>query len=182
MANLKEKFTKEVVPGLMKEMGVENKLMVPRLMKIVVNMGMGIKDKDVIKKHLQELTSLTGQKPAVTRSKKSISNFKLREGMQIGAKVTLRGERMYDFLERLIKAALPRIRDFRGIPRKGFDGKGNFTLGIKEQTIFPEIDPNTVTQGQGMDITMVTTARNDADALLLLQRLGMPFAEKKTGG
>lgn len=179
MANLKEKYTKEILPALMKEMGVGNKLMVPRLSKIVVNMGMGIKDKDVLKKHVEELGAITGQKPAVTRSRKSISNFKLREGMQIGAKVTLRGQMMFDFLERLINAALPRIRDFRGISSKGFDGRGNFTLGIKEQIIFPEIDPNSVSDTQGMDITMVTTANSDADALLLLKRLGMPFAEKK---
>lgn len=179
MSNLKEKYTKEILPVLMKEMGVGNKLMVPRLSKIVVNMGMGIKDKDVLKKHVEALAAITGQKPAVTRSRKSISNFKLREGMQIGAKVTLRGQMMFDFLERLINAALPRIRDFRGISTKGFDGMGNFTLGIKEQTIFPEIDPNNVSDTQGMDITMVTTAKSDADALLLLKSLGMPFAEKK---
>ena len=179
MATLKERYVKEIAPALAKEMGVKNMLMVPKLAKIVVNMGLGIKDKDAVKKHVQELASITGQKPVVTKAKKSISNFKLREGMQIGAKVTLRGMMMYDFLERLINAALPRIRDFRGISVRGFDGSGNFTLGIKEQTIFPEVDPNNVSNTQGMDITMVTTARNDADALALLKGLGMPFADKK---
>lgn len=179
MANLKQKYTDEIVPTMMKEMGVGNKLVVPKLSKVVVNMGMGIKDKDALKKHVEELANITGQKPLVTRARTSISNFKLRDGMQIGAKVTLRGSMMYDFLDRLINVALPRIRDFRGISAKGFDGRGNFTLGIKEQSIFPEIDPNNVGENQGMDITMVTTARNDADALLLLKSLGMPFADKK---
>lgn len=179
MSNLKQKYTEEIAPALMKEMGVKNKLMVPKLTKIVVNMGLGIKDKDVAKKHVEELAKITGQKPSIRRASKSISNFKLREGMQVGAKVTLRGAMMYDFLDRLINATLPRVRDFRGISPRGFDRKGNFTLGIKEQTIFPEIDPNNVNETQGMDITMVTTARNDADALLLLKSLGMPFADKK---
>lgn len=179
MSSLKEKYTNEVAPALMKELGVGNKLMIPKLAKVVVNMGMGIKDKDATKKHVDELASITGQKPIITKASKSISNFKLREGMQVGAKVTLRGAMMYDFVNRLISAALPRIRDFRGISVKGFDGRGNFTLGIKEQSIFPEIDPNDVSETQGMDITMVTTARNDADALALLKGLGMPFADKK---
>jgi len=179
MSSLKETYTKEVAPALMKELGLANKLMIPKLTKVVVNMGIGIKDKDVTKKHVDELASITGQKPVVTKASKSISNFKLREGMPIGAKVTLRGEMMYDFMNRLISAGLPRIRDFRGISVKGFDGRGNFTLGIKEQSIFPEMDPNDISETQGMDITMVTTAHNDADALALLKGLGMPFADKK---
>ncbi len=179
MANLKEKYTDDIVPAMMTEMGVSNKLVVPKVSKIVVNMGMGIKDKDASKKHIEELASITGQKPLVTKASKSISNFKLREGMQVGAKVTLRGKMMYDFMDRLINVALPRIRDFRGISPKGFDGRGNFTIGITDQSIFPEIDPNNISETQGMDITMVTTALNDADALLLLKSLGMPFADKK---
>ncbi len=179
MTTLKEKYVNEIAPALMKELGAKNALMVPKLSKIVVNMGMGLKDKDVAKKHVDELAAITGQKPIVTKAGKSISNFKLREGNQVGAKVTLRGRMMYDFLDRLINAALPRIRDFRGISAKGFDGSGNFTLGIKEQSIFPELDPNSISDTQGMDITMVTTARSDADALALLKSLGMPFAEKK---
>ncbi len=179
MSSLKEKYISEVAPALVKELGLGNKLMVPKMTKVVINMGLGIKDKDATKKHVDELASITGQKPIITKASKSISNFKLREGMPIGAKVTLRGAMMYDFLNRFINAALPRIRDFRGISVKGFDGRGNFTLGIKEQSIFPEIDPNDVGETQGMDITMVTTAQNDADALALLKGLGMPFADKK---
>jgi len=140
-------------------------------------MGRGIKDKDVIKRLVEELALVSGQRPVLTKSRKSISNFKLREGMVIGAKVTLRGARMYDFMERLVNAALPRIRDFRGLSTKGVDSHGNYTLGIKEQSIFPEIDPNDVKEVQGMDITIVTTARDRGEALALLRAMGMPFAE-----
>jgi len=178
MARLKVKYIQEVVPRLKQELGVTNTLRVPRLEKIVVNMGIGVVDKDAFKTHVEELAKITGQRPVVTRAKKSISNFKLRKGTTIGAKVTLRGERMYEFLDRLINAALPRIRDFRGLRRDAFDGRGNYTLGVREQTIFPEIDPNQTGAIQGMDITVVTTARNDEEARLLLSHLGMPFAKK----
>lgn len=178
MSLLKEKYDKEVVPAMMDKLGIKNKLRVPRLIKVVVNMGIGIAEKDALKVHTGELAKITGQKPLITRARKSISNFKLRAGMDIGAKVTLRGERMYEFLQRLINAALPRIRDFRGISPKSFDGRGSYTLGVKEQTIFPEIDPNSVTAVQGMDITVVTSASDDKEAFELLKLLGMPFAGK----
>jgi large subunit ribosomal protein L5 len=140
-------------------------------------MGLGVADKEALKEATDELGAITGQKPVVTRARKSISNFKLREGMNIGTKVTLRRDRMWDFLDKLINSALPRIRDFRGIPTKGFDGRGNYTLGIKEQNIFPEIDPNDVKYTQGMDITIVTSAKTDGEAKELLTLLGMPFAK-----
>jgi large subunit ribosomal protein L5 len=175
---LKEKYVKEVVPKLMKEMGIANPMRVPRLVKVVVNMGVGIAEKDAMKVHMEELAKITGQKPVMTKARKSISNFKLRAGMNIGAKVTMRGNRMYEFMDRLISAALPRIRDFRGLPADSFDGRGNYTMGVKEQIIFPEIDPNHATVVQGMDITMVTTADDDREARELLRMLGMPFAGK----
>jgi large subunit ribosomal protein L5 len=178
MPRLKDKYVNEVVPKLQQQLGVSNRLQVPRLAKVVVNMGIGVVDKDVFKTHVEELTRITGQKPIITRARKSISNFKLREGMTIGAKVTLRADRMYEFLDRLIGAALPRIRDFRGLRRDAFDGRGNYTLGIREQTIFPEIDPNHAGAIQGMDITIATSARSDDDARALLTLLGMPFASK----
>ena len=177
MPRMKEKYFKEVLPQLMKDLAVSNRHQVPKLEKIVVNMGIGIAEKDAMKAHVEELTKITGQKPVVTKAKKSISNFKLREGMPIGAKVTLRGDRMYEFLDRFISAALPRIRDFRGLPANAFDGRGNYTMGVKEQTIFPEIDANNSTVIQGMDITIVTTG-TDEGARLLLKALGMPFANK----
>lgn len=178
MSRLKEKYTKDVVPKLMTDLGITNRMRVPRLLKVVVNMGFGVAEKDSVKIHVEELTKVTGQKPVVTKARKSISNFKLREGMSIGAKVTLRGDRMYEFLDRFITTALPRIRDFRGLPNDSFDGRGNYTLGLKEQTILPEIDPNAVTAPQGMDITIVTTAPTDKEARELLKLLGMPFAGK----
>ncbi len=178
MSVLREKYEKEVVPAMMSKLGIKNKMRVPHLIKVVVNMGVGIAEKDAFKLHTEELAKITGQKPQVTRSRKSISNFKLREGMDIGAKVTLRGARMFEFLHRLIHAALPRIRDFRGVSSTAFDGRGSYTMGIKEQTIFPEIDPNNVTAVQGMDITIVTSATSDKEALELLKLLGMPFAGK----
>ena len=176
MATMKEKYQKEVAPALQEVLGVSNPMMVPRVSKVVVNMGIGIVDKDTQKRLLEELGQITGQRPVARKARNSISNFKLREGMVIGAKVTLRQERMYAFLDRLIQAALPRIRDFRGVPKKGFDGHGNYTLGLKEQTIFPEIDPNHSGAAQGMDITIVTTAKTDSAARELLTLLGMPFA------
>ena len=177
-AALKIKYRGEVAPKLKETLGLANSMSVPRLVKIVVNMGFGVSEKDAAKVHSAELAAITGQKPVLTRARKSISNFKLREGMTIGAKVTLRGDRMYEFLERLISAALPRIRDFRGLPISAFDSRGNYTLGIREQTIFPEIDPDKATVSQGMDVTLVTTARTKREALELLKLLGMPFAGK----
>lgn len=176
MATMKEKYRKEVVPALKEKLGLSNLMMVPRLSKVVVNMGMGCADKDKIKTVTQDLAVIAGQKPVVTKARKSISNFKLREGMSIGAKVTLRQDRMYDFFDRLVNVALPRIRDFRGVPKRGFDGRGSYTLGLKEQGIFPEIDPNHSGAVQGMNITIVTTAKTDGEARELLSMLGMPFA------
>lgn len=176
MANLKKKYTESAVPALREKFGITNPMVVPKLVKVVVNMGFGIVDKDTQKSVVDDLMKITGQKPALCKSRKSISNFKLREGMVIGAKVTLRGSRMYDFLDKFINIALPRIRDFRGVPNRGFDGKGNYTLGLKEQTIFPEIDLSRHgAPEQGMDITIVTTAANNEQARELLAQLGMPF-------
>lgn len=182
MTALQDKYKEEVIPGLKEALGVSNAMEVPKLSKIVVNMGLGIADKDEIKTHTAELESLTGQRPVLNKARKSISNFKLREGMIIGARTTLRGARMYDFLDRLINAVLPRIRDFRGVSSTAFDGRGNYTLGIVDQTIFPEIDPNNVNKTQGMDVTIVTTAASDEAARKLLELLGMPFAGNQTGG
>lgn len=175
---LKDKYVKDVIPKMKQELGIDNPMRLPKLLKIVVNMGLGIAEKDAMKKHVDELTAITGQKPVITKAKKSISNFKLRAGMNIGAKVTLRGSRMYEFLDRFVSAALPRIRDFRGLSGNSFDGRGSYSVGIKEQTIFPEIDQNNVTEVQGMDITFVTSAAQDKEAKLLLKLLGMPFAAK----
>lgn len=176
MATMREKYKTVVVPALKEKFSLSNPLMVPRLSKVVVNMGMGCADKDKLKTVVEDLTAITGQRPVVTKARKSISNFKLREGMSIGAKVTLRQDRMFEFLDRLVNVALPRIRDFRGVPAKGFDGRGSYTLGLKEQTIFPEIDPNHSGAVQGMNITIVTTAKTDGEARELLSLLGMPFA------
>jgi large subunit ribosomal protein L5 len=178
MVRLKDKYDKEVRPKLQEVLGFSNPMQVPRLEKIVVNMGMGVVDKDVFKAHTDQLALITGQKPLVTKARKSISNFKLRGGMSIGAKVTMRGPRMFEFLDRLISAALPRIRDFRGLPRDAFDGRGNYTMGIREHTVFPEIDPNHAGPTQGLDITLVTSARSDREALELLKLMGLPFAGK----
>ena len=176
MAKLKEEYQNRIIGELEQKLGTTNRMLVPRLQKIVVNMGFGIVSKDEQKGIVDDLTAITGQRPLLCKAKKSISNFKLREGMVIGAKVTLRGDRMWDFAERLINAALPRIRDFHGVPNRGFDGRGNYSLGIKEQTIFPEIDLSR--HGfpeQGMDITIVTTAPDNKTAYALLEALGMPF-------
>ncbi len=176
-ARLKTKYEKEIIPELRKTQGYKNPMQVPRLTKIVVNMGFkSTLDRDSIETLAQDLGRITGQKPLITKSRKSIANFKLREDMPIGAKVTLRGARMYEFLDRLVSAALPRIRDFRGVPRNAFDQHGNYTLGLTEQVIFPEIDPDKVKLTQGMDITMVTTAGNRVAAQELLRLLGLPFA------
>ena len=177
MSVLKDKYKNEVVKALKASGKYPSVMDIPRLSKVVVNMGVNtMVDRDMLKAVADDLAKITGQRPAITHATKSISNFKLREGMPIGAKVTLRGERMYEFLERLIHATLPRIRDFRGIPAKAFDGRGNYTLGLKEQSLFPEIEADKVKRVQGMDITIVTTAKTDADAKELLKLLGMPFA------
>jgi large subunit ribosomal protein L5 len=179
MARLKEKYRKEIAPVLAKEFGITNVMAIPRVEKIVLNMGVGeaIGNSKVLDTAVEELKSVTGQRPVVTKAKKSIAAFKLREGMNIGAMVTLRGDRMYEFLDRLISVALPRVRDFRGISGKAFDGRGNYTLGIKEQLIFPEIDFNKVDKTRGMNISIVTTAEDDEQARALLKALGMPFRQ-----
>jgi len=177
---LKTKYHAEIVPALVKEFGYKSIMQVPELTKIVINQGMGqaVADKKLIEVAQAELTTITGQKAVQTRSKKDISNFKLRKGMPIGVRVTLRRDRMYEFLERLIAVALPRVRDFQGINEK-FDGRGNYTLGIKEQMIFPEIDIDKIVKILGMEITFVTTADNDAEAYALLREFGLPFKNAK---
>ena len=174
MSNLKDKYNKEVVPALEQKFETKNRMLVPRLLKVVRNMGFGIVSKDEQKNLMGYLATITGQKPKVCKAKKSISNFKLREGMVIGAKVTLRGERMWEFADRMISAALPRIRDFRGVPNRGFDGRGNYTLGIKEHTIFPELVESSA--HSGMDITFVTSSTDNKACKELLVSMGMPFA------
>lgn len=176
-ARLKERYQKDVAPHIAKEFGITNPMGVPRVEKIVVNMGMGeaIANAKILDTAAEELRSITGQKPVVTKAKKSIASFKLRQGMPIGVVVTLRGDRMYEFLDRLVSVALPRVRDFRGVSPKAFDGRGNYTIGIREQLIFPEIDFNKVDKLRGMNISIVTTARNDEQARALLKGLGMPF-------
>jgi large subunit ribosomal protein L5 len=174
---MKDKYDRTVVPALKSEHGYANPMQVPRITKVVINMSVNTKvDKDMLKAVADDLARISGQRPVITKAKNSISNFGLREGMSIGAKVTLRGVRMYEFLDRLINVALPRIRDFRGVSAKAFDGRGSYTLGLKEQTIFPEINPDNVKRSQGMDISIVTTAETDAEARALLKHLGMPFA------
>jgi large subunit ribosomal protein L5 len=174
---LKAKYKTDVVKALIASGRYKNVMQVPKLTKIVVNMAVHADaERDVIKNVAEDLTKITGQRAQIRKARKSISNFKLRENMPIGARVTLRGDRMYDFLERLIAAALPRIRDFRGIPLRGFDGRGNYSLGLKEQTLFPEIRPDQVKKTQGMDVTLVSTAKTDAEMKELLKLLGMPFA------
>jgi len=179
---LHEKYVKEVVPMLLKQ-GFTNVMAVPKIEKIVINAGLGA-DKDDSKKldsAVGDIGLITGQKPLTTRAKKSISNFKLRENQKVGAKVTLRGKIMYEFLDKLITIALPRVRDFRGISPTSFDGRGNYSFGIKEQLVFPEISYEKIDRIRGMDICIVTTAKNDADAMLLLTAMGLPFAKKKGG-
>ncbi len=179
MARLLDRYKKEIAPRLAEKLGRKNRLSLPRLEKIVVNMGVGKArdDKTKIEQAAGQLAQITGQKALVTKAKQSVSGFRLREGMEIGCKVTLRGRRMYEFLDRLISIALPRIRDFRGVNPKSFDGHGNYSLGLAEQAVFPEIDPDKVTFAQGMDITFVTTARSDDEARDLLREFGMPFRE-----
>lgn len=177
MSRLKEKYEQEVIPALIDKFKYTSVMQVPGIEKIVINMGVGdaVQNSRLLDSAVEDLTALSGQKPVVTRAKKSIAAFKLREGVPIGAKVTLRKGRMYDFLDKLINVALPRVRDFRGVSKKSFDGRGNYTLGIKEQLIFPEIDYDKVTKVRGMDIVIVTTARNDEEGAALLSLLGMPF-------
>ncbi len=176
---LRERFRTAVIPALMKERSYTNPFQVPRLEKIVINMGVGEgkENAKVVDFATADLQAIAGQRPVVTRAKKSIANFKLRENAPIGCKVTLRGPRMYEFLDRLVNVALPRVRDFKGVPPKGFDGRGNYNLGLKEQVIFPEIVFDKVDKVRGMDITMVTTARTDEEAKALLTHLGVPFRE-----
>ena len=176
-ARLKERYRKDVAPQIAKEFGIGNPMAVPRVEKIVINMGMGeaIANAKILDTAADELRAVTGQKPVVTKAKKSIASFKLRQGMPIGVVVTLRGDRMYEFLDRLVSIALPRVRDFRGVSPKAFDGRGNYTIGIREQLIFPEVDFNKVDKLRGMNISIVTTARNDELARALLKGLGMPF-------
>jgi large subunit ribosomal protein L5 len=175
---LKVRYRDELVARLQHELGLANVMQVPRLEKVVLNMGVGdaVKDGRQLDAAVEDLTVITGQKPIVTKARKSIAGFKLRQGMPIGAKVTLRGDRMWEFVDRLVSLALPRIRDFRGLDAKGFDGRGNFTLGVTEQLIFPEIDYDKILQVRGMDITVVTTAENDDHGRALLVALGFPFA------
>jgi len=176
---IRERFRSTVVAAMMKERGYENPFQVPRLEKVVINMGVGEgkENAKVLDFATADLQAIAGQKPVITRAKKSIANFKLRENVPIGCKVTLRGPRMYEFLDRLVNVALPRVRDFKGVPPKGFDGRGNYNMGLKEQIIFPEIVYDKVDKVRGMDITMVTTARTDEEAKALLTHLGVPFRE-----
>ncbi|MDR1345151.1 MAG: 50S ribosomal protein L5 [Bacteroidales bacterium] len=181
-ARFRQKYEQEVAPALKEQFGFKSVMRVPKIQKICINQGLGkfgIADKKLIDAGMNEMTMIAGQKAVATKSKKDISNFKLRKGMPIGVRVTLRGKRMYEFLDRLVSVSIPRIRDFRGISDKGFDGRGNYTLGIPEQIIFPEIDIDKVAKINGMDITFVTTAQNDKECLALLKEFGLPFKNQK---
>jgi large subunit ribosomal protein L5 len=182
MSILAKKFADEVAPALMKQFGYTSPMAVPRVAKVVVNMGVGdaVSDQKLLDQAVEELATIVGQKPAIRRARKSIANFKLREGMPIGCTATLRGRRMYEFLDRLLNLALPRVRDFRGVSGRAFDGRGNYTLGIREHLIFPEINVTKVQKVKGMNVCIVTTARTDEEAKQLLAGLGMPF--QKSGG
>lgn len=177
MNRLKEKYQNEIVPALVEKFNYSSVMAVPKVEKIVINMGVGdaVSNVKALDKAVEELTQIAGQKPLITKAKKSIAGFKLREGMPIGAKVTLRGVRMFEFLDKLVSVSLPRVRDFRGISKKAFDGRGNYTLGVREQLIFPEIDYDKVDRVRGMDIVVVTTAKTDEEARELLTHMGMPF-------
>ena len=179
MNRLQQKYVDTVKPALMKEYEYSSSMEAPKLIKVVVNMGVGeaIANPKLLEEAVAELTQITGQKPVITKAKKSIANFKLREGMPIGCKVTLRGERMYDFLDKLFNISLPRVRDFRGVSATAFDGRGNYTLGVKEQLIFPEIEFDKVNKVRGMDIVIVTSAKTNKEAYTLLEQMGMPFAK-----
>jgi large subunit ribosomal protein L5 len=176
-ARLRERYQKEIAPALMRDLGQKNLLAIPRLEKIVLNMGLGeaTQNPKILDSAVEELSAISGQKPVVTKAKKAIANFKLREGMPIGAMVTLRGDRMYEFFDRLVNVALPRVRDFKGVPDRAFDGRGNYSLGLREQVIFPEISLDKVDKIKGLTIVICTTARSDADGKALLRALGMPF-------
>jgi large subunit ribosomal protein L5 len=177
MSRLKERYEKDVIPALQKEYSYKNEMAIPKLEKIVINMGVGeaIQNAKLLDSAAEELALIVGQKPVVTRAKKSIASFKLRKGMAIGCSVTLRGERMYEFFDRLVNIALPRVRDFRGLSSKSFDGRGNYTIGLRDQLIFPEIDYAKVSKIKGMNVSMVTTAKTDDEARTLLRLLGLPF-------
>lgn len=177
MNRLKDKYIKEVTPSMMEKFNYSSVMQTPKVEKIVINMGVGeaVANTKNLDKAVEELTVISGQKPVITKAKKSIAGFRLREGMPIGTKVTLRGDRMYDFLDKLVSVSLPRVRDFRGVSKKAFDGRGNYTLGIKEQLIFPEVDYDKVDKVRGMDIVIVTTANTDEESRELLSQLGMPF-------
>ena len=175
---LKQRYREEIVPRLQKEFGIDNVMAVPRIDKVVLNMGIGeaIQNIKVLDDAVDEMGAIAGQRPTVTRAHKSIANFKLRAGMPIGARVTLRGDRMWLFLDRMLSVALPRVRDFRGVPTKSFDGRGNYTMGVRDHLVFPEVDYSKVERSKGLNVTIVTTAGNDERALFLLRELGMPFA------
>lgn len=175
---LKQRYREEIVPRLQKEFGIDNVMAVPRIDKVVLNMGIGeaIQNIKVLDDAVDEMGAIAGQRPTVTRAHKSIANFKLRAGMPIGARVTLRGDRMWTFLDRMLSVALPRVRDFRGVPTRSFDGRGNYTMGIRDHLVFPEVDYSKVERSKGLNVTIVTTAGNDERALFLLRELGMPFA------
>ena len=181
MSRLKEKYRQEVIPALMERYGYKNIMQVPRLEKVVLNIGVGeaLDNPKALDAAVEDLATIAGQRPVVTRARKSIANFKLREGRAIGVKVTLRGERMWSFLDRLMNVALPRVRDFRGVSPNSFDGRGNYTLGLREQLVFPEIDYDKIDKVRGLEVTIVTTAQSDEEARLLLQMLGMPFEREK---
>ncbi len=178
-ARLKERYQREIIPALTKEFNFSNQMEVPKVEKVVINIGMGeaLQNAKSMDAALADLTAIAGQKPVVTRARKSIANFKLREGQPIGAMVTLRGERMYEFLDRLISIALPRIRDFRGVSRRSFDGRGNYSIGLREQIVFPEVDYDRVDKLRGLEVAIVTTARNDNEGYALLKNMGMPFSD-----
>lgn len=178
-ARMKERYQRDVVPALTKEFGFRNPMEVPKVEKVVINIGMGeaLQNAKSMDAALGDLTAIAGQKPVVTRARKSIANFKLRQGQPIGAMVTLRGERMYEFLDRLISIALPRIRDFRGVSRRSFDGRGNYSIGLREQIVFPEVDYDRVDKLRGLEVAIVTTARNDNEGYALLKNMGMPFRD-----
>jgi large subunit ribosomal protein L5 len=180
---MKKKYRERVVPELQKKFNYGNCMQIPSLSKITINVSVGMQhDRDALTAVLEDLSKITGQKPSTIKARKSVSNFKLREGVSLAGKVTLRGDRMYEFMDRLINVALPRIRDFRGIPPKSFDGRGNYSLGLTEQTIFPEINPDNVRKVHGMDVTFVTTASTNAEAYELLSLMGMPFEKSKNKG
>lgn len=180
MSRLQTYYKETVVPLLMKDLGIDNRMAVPQISKITLNMGVGeaVTDKKVMEKAVNDLAQITGQKPVVTKARRSVASFKIRDGWPIGCKVTLRRERMYEFLDRLVNVAIPRVRDFRGLNRKSFDGRGNYSLGVKEQIVFPEIDFDQVDAIRGMDITITTTARNDEEGLALLKAFNFPFKDK----